>query len=69
METKIPVLLTERQIDYIMSHAHNRELNARDANRPVTQQFFIDIWEALFYAKREAAEESKVELNYERGAA
>ena len=69
MSQKIPVLLTKQQIDYIMSHAHDRELSARDANRPVTQQFFIDLWEAFFDAEQEAKLERETELNYERGAA
>ena len=69
MSSKIPVLLTKQQIDYIMSHATSMELKAIDANRPVSQQFYVDLFQAFFEAKQDAAAEREVELNYERGAA
>jgi len=69
MSGKIPVLLTQQQIDYIMSHATNMELKAIDADRPVSQQFYVDLFQAFFDAKQDADNEREVELNYERGAA
>jgi hypothetical protein len=69
METKIPVLLTPQQIEYIMSHAHDREISARQAERPATARFFLDLWETLFNARVDVVSEREVELNYERGAA
>jgi len=61
MSGKIPVFLTKQQIDYIMSHAHNMELKALDANRAVSHQFYVELGQALFDA--EAANK------YEQGAA
>jgi hypothetical protein len=61
MSNKIPVLLTKQQIDYIMGYATGMELKAFDANRPVSQQFYADLWQAFFNAKQEA--------ELERGAA
>jgi hypothetical protein len=69
MTQKIPVLLTEQQIEYLMSHAHDREVSAREVDRPATARFFLDLWETLFNARADVASEREVELNYERGAA
>jgi hypothetical protein len=69
MSSKIPVLLTKQQIDYIMGHATSMELKAIDANRAVSQQFYVDLFQAFFDAKQDADNEREVELNYERGAA
>jgi hypothetical protein len=57
MSSKIPVLLTKQQIDYIMSHAHSMELKSLDANRPVSHQFYVELGQALFDA--EAANEKQ----------
>ncbi len=69
MNRKVAVLLTQQQIEYIMSHAHDREISARQAERPATALFFLDLWESLDAAAQDAAAEREVELNYERGAA
>jgi len=69
MNRKVAVLLTQQQIEYIMSHAHDREISARQAERPATARFFLDLWESLDAAAQDAAAEREVELNYERGAA
>ena len=69
MSSRIPVLLTQQQIDYIMAYATRMELKAIDADRPVSQQFYVDLFQALFDAKQDADNERQAELNYERGAA
>jgi hypothetical protein len=69
MNKKIPVLLTQQQIEFIMTVAHSKEKEARKLDRPEAARFFFDLWESLDDAEQDAATEREVELNYERGAA
>ena len=69
MNKKIPVLLTQQQIEFIMTVAHSKEKEARKLDRPEAARFFLDLWESLDAAEQDAAAEREVELNYERGAA
>jgi hypothetical protein len=73
MNKKIPVLLTQQQIEFIMTVAHSKEKEARKLDRPEAARFFLDLWETLYEADvesvRDAVREREVELNYERGAA
>lgn len=69
MSRKVAVLLTQQQIEFMMTAAHSKEKEARKFDRLADARFFLDLWESLDAAAQDAAAGREVELNYERGAA
>ena len=55
MNQKIPVLLTQQQIEFMMTAAHSKEKEARKFHRLEDARFFLDLWESLYAAAQDAA--------------